>query len=797
MAWCLIDRTAQPPPGRDQRWMKRFAAACWTVNFPRPMVASVVTTGADALRIDAVFYRKQDLCGVIWDSEDRLSHPLCAYETARDYRHTSLRFRWRSGGIRPLDAVHGPTLTIEGRDESGAARSWYVRLWNYATGSPDDAVISLDFDALAGGFLHPAEADPLWAGDIDRMFISMVPPAYDGSSGDLAAPEHGWAIISDLAASGSGSMIRTGDAMVPPHGLSIATGYDDLCNQTPERIIRTLHALGDRGDITHYVGMSHFPVLSREAGQWRASSTGGPAGTPAINPASAAWHADFAARANAEGLGINWSLSYELFDAYCPDAWKQRASDGSPAQTGWTPPSTLLSPACGPAMAWLQAVAVDLVTLAKNAGLPVRFQIGEPWWWIMPDGRPCLYDAATSAALGPASVALPTVRAPLNAAQMAMLDACGALLASSTAALASAVRNAAGAAGATVLLLVYLPGSFAADAPELARANCPVGWAWPAYDVLQSEDYEWVTGGGPGGRAGDRARAAAAIDARLGYPLAAQNYMAGFVLNSADKAQWQAIDAAAEAARARGFPATIIWAYPQICRDGFVHFGPNMQESEDGMTPIDDVLFPLAIGREALVSTEFATQIAASPSGHETRMAEWADARMAYDAGPGVVSEQDVATLTAFFRDRRGAARGFRFRDPFDASSAGGEGTPTPLDQRIGTGDGVQTRFALVRAYGDAQHGPPQLRRITRPVAQSVLIAVGGVPQANGPAGGWTLAPLGHIDFAVPPPAGAAITAGFRFDVPVRFASDRLEVSRATFAAGEVPSVPLIELREG
>src|SRR3546814_2666078 len=90
-----------------------------------------------------------------------------------DVCSSDLRFRWRSSGVKALDAVHGPTLTIEGRDESGAARSWYVRLWNYAQGSGEDAVISLDFGNMDGGFTLPGEADPVWAGDVDRMSISL------------------------------------------------------------------------------------------------------------------------------------------------------------------------------------------------------------------------------------------------------------------------------------------------------------------------------------------------------------------------------------------------------------------------------------------------------------------------------------------------------------------------------------------------------------------------------------------------------------------------------------------------
>jgi uncharacterized protein (TIGR02217 family) len=53
----------------------------------------------------------------------------------------------------------------------------------------------------------------------------------------------------------------------------------------------------------------------------------------------------------------------------------------------------------------------------------------------------------------------------------------------------------------------------------------------------------------------------------------------------------------------------------------------------------------------------------------------------------------------------------------------------------------------------------------------------------------------GEILLDAPPAAGIAVRAGFLFDVAVRFAEDRLEVSRATFLAGEFASVPLIEVR--
>ena len=61
---------------------------------------------------------------------------------------------------------------------------------------------------------------------------------------------------------------------------------------------------------------------------------------------------------------------------------------------------------------------------------------------------------------------------------------------------------------------------------------------------------------------------------------------------------------------------------------------------------------------------------------------------------------------------------------------------------------------------------------------------------------GWSLGAKGVIEFEDAPADGASVRAGYRFDVPVRFAEDRLDINRATFAAGEAPSVPLVEIRE-
>ncbi|HZF46333.1 MAG TPA: DUF2460 domain-containing protein, partial [Sphingomonadaceae bacterium] len=431
-------------------------------------------------------------------------------------------------------------------------------------------------------------------------------------------------------------------------------------------------------------------------------------------------------------------------------------------------------------------VAAQVVALQKAAGLPVLFQIGEPWWWVTPDGRICLYDDAAKAALGGHPPNIPDMRLPLGEAQKDLLDEAGELLAASTAALTEGVRAAAGAAGAAgteVLLLAFTPTILDPAMPELYRANLPAGWAFPAFDRLQVEDYDWLTAGVDALR-----RAAyAKLDQRLGYPPDRQDYLAGFVPSSeAADTQWRRIDAGLSEAAARGIARRFVWALPQVSRDGFTLLA---QPEGDAMLAFDDVHYPLALGRDAGVSPEFSNSITVTASGHERRASHWADARLRFDVGPGIRSEEELGTLIAFFRARRGAARAFLLADPFDCSSNGMTGTPTILDQKLGTGDGATASFHLVKHYGGT--GDPQIRPITRPRPESVTVSVDGLP-----ASGWTLGEKGLLLFETAPPDGADIRAGFLFDVPVRFAEDRLDVTGASFAAGEAPSVPLIEVRE-
>ncbi len=207
-----------------------------------------------------------------------------------------------------------------------------------------------------------------------------------------------------------------------------------------------------------------------------------------------------------------------------------------------------------------------------------------------------------------------------------------------------------------------------------------------------------------------------------------------------------------------------------------------------------EVLFPIAIGFGATGGPERRTDIVQLASGHEQRNARWADSRRRYNAGTGVRSLADLHALIAFFEERRGRFHGFRWRDRADRSSAVPPAAVTAADQVLGTGDGTTAAFPLVKSYGIGFS--PYRRPIAKPVAGTVRVAVAGVERSEGID--FTLEPTTGIVMFLPdalPGAGEAVTAGFAFDVPVRFDTDRLDINLAAFEAGEIPNIPIVEIR--
>lgn len=205
-----------------------------------------------------------------------------------------------------------------------------------------------------------------------------------------------------------------------------------------------------------------------------------------------------------------------------------------------------------------------------------------------------------------------------------------------------------------------------------------------------------------------------------------------------------------------------------------------------------EIRFPLSISLGASGGPERRTEIVTLGSGREERNSPWALSRRRFNAGMGLKRLDDIHELIAFFEARHGRLHGFRWKDRAGWKSAAPSAAVSALDQVIGQGDGARTAFQLVKAY--VSGGASYTREIAKPVAGSIRVAVAGAEMEEG--AGFTADPTtGLVTFASPPAPGAAVTAGFEFDVPVRFDTDFLDINLAAFGAGSVPDIPVVEIR--
>ncbi len=205
-----------------------------------------------------------------------------------------------------------------------------------------------------------------------------------------------------------------------------------------------------------------------------------------------------------------------------------------------------------------------------------------------------------------------------------------------------------------------------------------------------------------------------------------------------------------------------------------------------------EIRFPANLSFGSAGGPERRTEIVTLANGFEERNTPWAHSRRRYDAGVGLGSLNDVETLIAFFEARAGQLHGFRWKDWSDYKSCPPLTTPTHEDQLVGIGDGETTVFQLQKTYVSGLQS--YTRPIRKPVLGSVVVAIAADVKIEGLE--FTVNPeTGEVSFALPPDLGTRITAGFEFDVPVRFDTDSIQTSVASFQAGDVPAVPVVEIR--
>lgn len=207
---------------------------------------------------------------------------------------------------------------------------------------------------------------------------------------------------------------------------------------------------------------------------------------------------------------------------------------------------------------------------------------------------------------------------------------------------------------------------------------------------------------------------------------------------------------------------------------------------------LDDVRLPEKWSMGSTGGPEWLTDQVDTADGGAWVEQRWQDPLHRYDIAHNVKTPAAIAEIRAFHNARRGKKYAFLLKDWLDFSSAAdGQSAPTMTDQPLGTGTGAQTAFQLVKRYADPLR--PYDRPIAWPEAGSVLVAVNGVLKTSGVS---VARGTGIVTLTPAPAAAAVITAGFRFDVPVHFTEDRLEISYDTINSRSAGSIVLEEVRE-
>lgn len=206
--------------------------------------------------------------------------------------------------------------------------------------------------------------------------------------------------------------------------------------------------------------------------------------------------------------------------------------------------------------------------------------------------------------------------------------------------------------------------------------------------------------------------------------------------------------------------------------------------------------FPDDIAYGSAGGPGYNTSVVVVKSGHESRNVNWSIARHEYDAAYGVKQIDQLEELIEYFHAVAGMAYGFRYKDFADFKSCNTTDTISFMDQVIGTGDGVEADFQLKKVYTKGAFS--RSRDITKPVASTTLISINGVQKLEGDGTyPWSVdTTTGIVTFSsAVPPDTEIVRAGYEFDVPVRFDTDKLSTLYEYYQAGTT-NVPLIEIKD-
>ena len=600
--------------GTDKYYL--FRGDCWAINNNYESSAAITSTDHTNLKVEGTFRTHQDMVGLYWYSQDLITHHYISYGNRSDYRDVIFECDVDySGCLFDVDIPgFASTFTIKMNDNS----IYYLKTSDFITTDPVTGVshLKIDFNTLEvkanseyinsrGKTVVARDAFKLDVSNVKFLMFVLIPPSYEKNETTYTIKDN-----SDYYLEFTNISVTNGDIgwehrKLEPHQYRLCEGYDDFYNLNPFRVCKEMRKLGYVEWCDLYIGASHFYEKSGTIGD--TITVRDEKGTEIfdhsrtekmvldttvpLNKSFIAWF-DCYSRELKNNDCPNLVVSVSMENLQCPPSWRQKQSAPSQdpevrkknpngyAMTGWIPSTFFYSPCHADVLPYMQSVSEACLDIVVANDMRPILQLGEAWWWwneyTDPTYRsPCFYDDATKQKYYDAfGKNLPEYVTPDEEFDIDAIDWLNQQIVDYSWGIREVVKQPKYENG-LYMALFFPPSVLDPDRvpPMIQRVNYLTGiYSRSQLDILQVEDYDWVTGNPLQPETKERDRShhplAYTIGEKLGFKTSQQHYFGGFVQYPEDASEfWVEIKKAMDDAISKGFAEVYVWAGSQVRRD--------------------------------------------------------------------------------------------------------------------------------------------------------------------------------------------------------------------------------------
>lgn len=568
-----------------------FRGDCWSINNNFESSASITSNGLDDFTVNGTFRTRADIVGVYWYSEDIITHPYISYGERKDYTNVVLQFNYTMSGCKNWNNTstsdnNNPPIVLTINKTDGSI--YYLNMHKFINGNK----VTIDFNDLylengntyinnKGASVTVNTRTLINVTDIKSVMLMLRPTNYNG---EYKIMENTDFTLSVTNIQTTNSSICKEHVKLSPHKYRLCEGYDDVYNINPYRLVREMRKLGYSEWCDLYIGASHFyekkgtlndTISSLSFNHARTEKMKLDKNTP-LNKAFKEWLKCYSKELKKNDTN-NLVISVSMENLQPPVEWRQKSSNGEYGETLWEPSTFFYSPCNNEVIEYMESVSRECLDIITNNGLPPILQLGEAWWWWNEhkvNQPPCFYDESTMGKYyNENGKELPVYSSSKTSFSTGVSFWLNQQLVEYSDKLRSVVKDTSRYTNGIYMCLFFPPSVLDTDRVPLLMRE--VNYLQNAYtpnklDVLQIEDYDWVTGYNDTTRERDKNHhnTVYSLGEDLGFTVDQLHYFGGYVDKSENAlTYWRLIKEAMNTAISKGYSEVFVWAGTQIRRD--------------------------------------------------------------------------------------------------------------------------------------------------------------------------------------------------------------------------------------